>query len=277
MLRIVCWGNKVITHDTSIFARSSRPRADAGAEIFSCFVAACNVARTPDGLRDLLASTSAQLGFSRMALLTHDTDEVLQSLSVSIHNWAEADLSAFVAPSPARHPVFRTVEGAEAVLSWRSTAFQARLSSFERRLLDDWAARGIEHAYTQRIPGSLWPASFTLVAPRNRDVAADDLAWAMRSGMVAFHWAISLQRPLLKKGERLTPREHQAMALASLVGLRPKEVARFTGVSVNTTRTFRQNAMARLLVNSPEEAAWRMLETGQMFARTQLAFPRKRK
>jgi len=65
--------------------------------------------------------------------------------------------------------------------------------------------------------------------------------------------------------------------LAALLGLRPQSVAQQAGVSVNTIRTFRQNALARLGASSTEQAVWRMFETGQLFARTTSPQRRKRR
>jgi len=75
----------------------------------------------------------------------------------------------------------------------------------------------------------------------------------------------TLQRPQLRESDRLTQREHECLYRAAIRGERPSAVARELGVKVSTVRTLRQKAYGRLGADSPEQALWRMMETGQLF------------
>jgi|GEM_PF-3204230 len=238
---------------------------------FEAFADECDRARTPNAAGRTLVQALRRAGFDYVALMTHGAPDQWGSLSVEVHNWGEerADLLAERRASQ-RNPLFQAAEASDAAFFWSDDSAKARLDAPARRWLEDVEA-AIGRGVTQRVRGAIAPSSCSL-APAPAEAA--QIARAMRMAAYAFHHIVALQRPKLAQTELLTQREHECLTLATLGGLRPREVAKALGVRVTTVRSLRQSACSRLGARSQEEAVWRMLETGQLFSRGRLGRPR---
>lgn len=231
---------------------------------FESFAVACDRTRTPAAAGRCLILACRRLGFDRVALVSHGASHQVRSLHVSAHNWTSAALTHFLPNgSPISNPVLAALEQTRRPLLWSEPDFIARLTPSAKTWLEHMRALGIETAVTARIESALIGASCTLApAPLLKSAAFE---CGLRAAAYTFHHILALQRPRAQGADRLTQREQQCLALATFDGLRPREVARVLGVSVNTVRSIRQSAAARLGARSQEEAAWRMLETRQAF------------
>jgi DNA-binding NarL/FixJ family response regulator len=117
-------------------------------------------------------------------------------------------------------------------------------------------------------------ASCTLTATGALD--PERVRLSARIANYTYQQMLFLQRPQLSEPERLTAREHELLYRATVLGERPSDVAHQLGVKISTVRTLRQKAGIRLDAGSQEQAAWRMLETGQLFRTGRKSRPRTR-
>jgi DNA-binding CsgD family transcriptional regulator len=231
------------------------------------FVEACDGARTADAVKRLLIAAVQSLGFDKVALATHGDPRKLGSLSVLAHNWGEKAAALLYADERgAGNPLFELAERTDGPAYWSAQTFRAKRDARKSAWMAALNELGIRSGVSQRVRGAVIPASCSL-APAHGDLDTAKVRAAMRVAAHAFHLIVALRRPRLDQPDTLTAREYQCMALAALCGLRPREVAETLGVSVNTVRSARKNALSRLQARSAEEAVWRMVETGQMFSR----------
>jgi len=241
---------------------------------FEEFAEACDSTRNVRAAARLLVWTGQSLNFQQILLSTHGNAEELGSLAVSAHN-CSTDIVAKLrdGEAGAHNPFFEQAEHSEGLVYWNAPRFRAALGPKQRAWMERLAEAGLKDGVSQIIRSSVAPASLTL-APDGGEAQIGRVRWMMRAGAYALHHMIALQRPQLAPSESLTLREQQCLALATLQGLRPRDVAETLGVSINTVRTMRQSACARLHARSQEEAVWRMVETGQLFARGRVSRPR---
>lgn len=231
---------------------------------FWSFVEACDETPSGRGAKDLLAATLRELGVSAYALAPHAPLQGLGSLGVLIHNWSkEAIDHLFTAQPDGRiNPVFEAVERTGACVFW-SAPWAGSLRKDQR----DWLIRlgelvG-ENGVTRAMRSTVVNASCSIASQQPLD--AERIRACMRVANYAYHHLLYLQTPQLSEPERLTAREHECLYRAAVHGERPSLVARRLGVKVSTVRTLRQKAYTRLDAESPEQAVWRMIETGQLF------------
>ncbi len=244
--------------------------------LFWTFVEICDAANSVRSVSDLLASTLRSAGVGSYALLTHAPRHDLRSLAVVAHNWSMDAIDHLLAQRPdgRLNPIFERIEQTPGALHWTSPHWQASLN----RSQHEWLSRfhqlvgreGVSQAMTSIIVGA--SCSMTSDAPLD----PDRVRVCMRIANFAFHQIQFLQRPQLSGQERLTAREHECLYRAAAFGERPSAVARRLGVKVSTIRTLRQKAYGRLDADSPEQAVWRMLETGQLFRSGRRSKPRSR-
>ncbi len=238
------------------------------------FAEACDETHSLRAVRDLLGAAVRGLGFDSFVLLTHAPREDLRSLGVLAHSWPVSAIDHLFAAQPDGriNPLFDAVEIARAPVSWSSVQWRAGLNEEQlgwlERLHDLVRGDGVSLA----MRCTLVTASCSLTG--QGPFRADRVALCMRMANYAFHHIQFLQRPELNESERLTAREHECLYRAAVHGERPSVVARKLGVKVSTVRTLRQKANARLDADSPEQAVWRMLETGQLFRRGRRSKPR---
>ena len=238
------------------------------------FAEACDQSHTMRAVRDLLAGAVRDLGFESFALLTHTPRDDARSLSVLVHNWPSSAIDHVFgeAEEGPLNPLFEIVEQAEGPVIWSSLSPQAGLDDVRRAWITQLSARVRGDGVSQAMRSTLVNASCSLVGPPG--FRAERVTAGMRMANYAFHHIQYLQRPDLSEAQRLTAREHECLYRAAVCGERPSVVARQLGVKVSTVRTLRQKANARLDADSPEQAVWRMLETGQLFRRGRKSKPR---
>ncbi|HYD86056.1 MAG TPA: autoinducer binding domain-containing protein [Vitreimonas sp.] len=254
-------------------AEAASPDAGfAPPSLFDSFADECDRARTPAATGRLFVQAMRRLGFEHVALVTHGAPKQWASLSVFAHNWGEAR-AELLAPQRegAFNPIFQGAEAIAEAFAWSDPAFRGALDARGRSWLEEIERAGLMSGVTQRVRGAIVPASCSLAPAREAPIA---IARAMRMAAYAFHHIIALQRPKLAQTDLLTQREHDCLSLATLEGLRPREVAAALGVRITTVRSMRQSACLRLGARSQEEAVWRMLETGQLFSRGRSGRPR---
>lgn len=238
------------------------------------FADACDKTRTAGAATRLLVGAARRQGFEKVIVVTHSKPAQVGSFSVRIHNCDERAIDHLLSsPGAKTNAILAAVDRSNDPVAWDSREFRARLGAAQRAWLVELETLGLRRGVSQRIRTALVPASCSLTIAR-ADVSEAAIRWMMRAGAYVFHHVIMLQRPQLAPSAVLTFREHQCLALATLAGLRPREVAAKLGVSVNTVRSIRQRACARLGARSQEEAIWRMVETGQLFLPGRLSKPR---
>ena len=236
----------------------------------------CDEANSVRSVTDLLSVTLRSVGVGSYALLTHAPPHDLRSLAVVAHNWSKEAIDHLIADRPdgRLNPIFERIEQTPETLHWASTQWQATLSKGQR----EWLTRfrqlvngaGVSEAMRSIIVG----ASCSVISDAPLD--PEQLRLCMRIANYAFHQIQFLQRPQLNGPDRLTAREHECLYRAAAFGERPSAVARRLGVKVSTVRTLRQKAYGRLDADSPEQAVWHMLETGQLFRSGRRSKPRAR-
>ncbi|MBI1215952.1 MAG: hypothetical protein GC185_09060 [Alphaproteobacteria bacterium] len=243
---------------------------------FWAFVEACDETRTRREVKDLLAHNLRALGFESYALATHAPRCDLRSLCVLVCNWRPEAIEHLFALrfDGAPNPIFRHVEQTPAPLYWSAPGWRAGLECDQRLWLERFCTLAGPEGVTQAVRSNVACGSCTLVGEGPFD--PEIVRAGMRIGNYAFHQVQFLQRPDISEADRLTTREHEFLYRAALHGERPSEVARRLGVKVSTVRTLRQKAYGRLDVTSPEEAVWRMIETGQLFRSGRTGKPRSR-
>ncbi len=242
---------------------------------FGPFVEACERARTTQAVWRLLESSARACGVDRIALVTHGRAEELGSFGVFAHNWGQAAITHLYAGcADAANPLFERTERSEDAIFWDEPAFRAELDARQVLWLERLAALGLKNGVSQRVRTAMIPASCSLT-PARGELDPSSLRGVMRMAAHAFHTMTALQRLPQTEADLLTVREHQCLALAIFSGLRPREVAAELGVSINTVRSMRQSASARLGARSQEETVWRMVETGQLFHRGRTGRPRR--
>jgi DNA-binding CsgD family transcriptional regulator len=244
----------------------------AGPDWFGGFAEACDATRTAKAAGRLLVNAAQTLEFERVLITTHVDPRELGSVGVLAHNWDERAVGGlYRCEADAPNPLFEQTERTPDPVFWNEVTFRAQLDARQFAWMESLRAFGLRDGVSQRIRSALVPASCTLTPASGAPIAT---RWLMRAAAYVFHHIIALQRPLLAEADLLTQREHQCLALATFSGLRPREVAETLGVSVNTVRSMRQSACARLGARSQEEAVWRMVETGQLNPRGRASRPR---
>lgn len=239
------------------------------------FADACDKTRNAAAATRLLVGAARRQGFEKIIVVSHLQPDQVSSFSVRVHNCDAPVIDHFLSsPSNKTNAILSAVNRGNDLVQWDDRKFRTKLGAGARVWLQRLEALGLKGGVSQRIRTALVPASCSLTLAR-AEVDEAAIRWVMRAGAYVFHHVIMLQRPQLAPSAVLTFREHQCLALASLAGLRPREVAIELGVSVNTVRSIRQRACARLGARSQEEAVWRMVETGQLFLPGRLSKPRR--
>lgn len=229
------------------------------------FVDECEDVTTVRAVKDNLSRSLAALGVDYFALMTHARPDDIGSLSVLVHNWPHAAIDHLLsgAAGEALNPLFEGVEQGDGILHWSSPAWLSTLNKHQRA----WLARLRElvkgQGASRLVRSTVINASCSIITHAPAD--AERVRVCLRIANYAFQQIQYLQRPQLTGPERLTVREHEVMYRAAIFGERPSIVARRLGVKVSTVRTLRQKAYGRLDADSPEQATWRMIETGQLF------------
>ncbi len=243
---------------------------------FWAFVEACDETRSHRAVKDLLGLHLRAFGFESYALVTHAPRCDLRSLCVLVCNWKPEAIEHLFAIrfDGAPNPIFRHVEHTMAPLYWSAPTWRPGLECDQRVWLERFCVLVGAEGVTQAVRSNVVGGSCTLIGQGPFDPEA--VRACMRIANYAFHQIQFLQRPNIAEADRLTAREHEFLYRAALHGERPSEVARRLGVKVSTVRTLRQKAYGRLDVTSPEEAVWRMIETGQLFRSGRTSKPRSR-
>lgn len=229
------------------------------------FVEDCEDVTTVRAVKENLSRALGALGVEQFALVTHARPDDIGSLAVLVHNWPNEAIehlwSNFAGAS--LNPLFEGVEQGDGILSWSSPAWLGTLKKDQRawmaRLRDLVKGNGASKLVKSTVVNA--SCSITTHAPAD----PERIRVCLRVANFAFQQIQFLQRPQLSEAERLTVREHEVMYRAAVFGERPSLVARRLGVKVSTVRTLRQKAYGRLDAESPEQATWRMIETGQLF------------
>ncbi len=234
---------------------------------FWSFVEACDEARSARAVRDLLSSALRSIDVVSFALLTHAPPEDLRSLSVLAHNWSEEAIEHLRswAHEHEANPIFERVEAVDETLYWASERWRSQLRDDQRLWHDELCRRVRGVGLTRSIKSITAFASCSIGA--DEPLQPEIVRTAVRIATYAFHQIQFLQRPQVRDSEQLTAREHECLYRATVFGERPSLVARRLGVKVSTVRTLRQKAYNRLDSDSPEQAVWRLIETGQLFGR----------
>lgn len=245
---------------------------------FWSFVEACDDTSSPRAVRDLLAATLRDISVSSFAIVTHAPRADLRSLGVEVHTWPQAAMEhLFGEPTEASlNPLFDAVERTQGPVFWPNP--QPRKET-GRRQARAWFARlhdlvGGGEGVSQALRSTIVSASCSVVSSHRLE--PDRVKLCMRMGDYAYRQVLALQRPRLSEPERLTAREHEFLYHAAILGERPRDVASRLGVKVSTVRTLRQKATIRLDAGSQEEAAWRLIESGQLFRGGRKGRPRSR-
>ncbi len=229
------------------------------------FVEACEDLTTVRAVKESLVRALGALGVEQFALVTHARPEDIGSLMVLVHNWpAEAiELLWGHFAGESLNPLFAAVEQTDGILGWSSPGWLGALRKDERM----WVARLRDlvrgEGASKLVKSTVVNASCSITTQGPAD--PERVRVCIRIANFAFQQIQFLQRPRLSEAERLTVREHEVMYRAAVFGERPSKVARRLGVKVSTVRTLRQKAYGRLDAESPEQATWRMIETGQLF------------
>lgn len=244
---------------------------------FWTFVEASDEAKSARAVKDLFASTMRELGFQSWALLTHAPPDELRSLSVVAHNWPpEAIAQLFAGQSGGSlNPLFSAVESTSDWVFWTSSKHRETLKKSHRVWFNRLSAslgggEGISGAIRSTVVGASW----TITSPT--PLEPEGLRAVTRIANHAFQQIAFLQRPHLNETERLTSREHEFLYRATILGQKPGDVAGELGIKDTTVQSVRSKARTRLDAETPEQAAWRLLETGQLFRAGRKGRPRAR-
>lgn len=247
------------------------------ASSFWTFVEACDETQTPRATTELFAAAMRELGFVTYAIFTHAPPADLRSLGVLVHNWPAEALDHLFGfkPSIRLSPLLEEIERSNGPFIWGAHPRREALNRQQRA----WFTRlqsllgggeGVSCSLRSPIVG----ASCSVTGPAPSD--PDRIRLCMRIANYAYQQIVHLQRPQVSEPERLTAREHESLYRATILGERPSDVAVRLGVKISTVRTLRQKASIRLDATSQEQAAWRMLETGQLFRCGRKGRPRSR-
>jgi DNA-binding CsgD family transcriptional regulator len=242
------------------------------------FLEACDETQTTRSVRDLLGATFRDLGVDGFAIVTHGRIEDLRSLGVLIHNWPPkaADWLFAYEQGASPNPMFAALEQTAAPLYWPPRNLRRDpMKRPQRQWFDELRGRvGQREGVSQALRSVIVGASCSFTSAEKLD--PDRIHLCMRIANSGYQQILHLQKPKLNEAEQLTAREHELLYRATILGERPADVARQLDVKVSTVRTLRQKAGIRLDAGSQEQAAWRMLETGQLFRAGRKTRPRKR-
>lgn len=242
------------------------------------FVEACDETQSTRSVKELLVSTFRDLGIANFIIVTHARPEDLRSLGVLVHNWpAQAiDLLTARGQDGAANPLFAAVERESAPAYW--PALHTRrdpMKKPQRQWFDHLRGQiGQPEGVSQALHSVIVSASCSLNSAERLD--PDHVRLCMRIANSAYQQILALQKPRLSESEQLTVREHEFLYRATVFGERPADVASQLDVKISTVRTLRQKASIRLDAGSQEQAAWRMIETGQLFRSGRKTRPRAR-
>jgi DNA-binding CsgD family transcriptional regulator len=243
---------------------------------FESFVEACDRAATAGEVERLFVATARLNGVEKIALMTHAPPGELGRLSVCAHNWGAATIAHFYGGPPDRiNPLFEQTERIDDPIYWNSPAFRTGLDHDQSLWMDQLPALGLRDGVSQRIRTAIAPASCSMTPSWGGQDPAG-LRRVMRMAGYAINTIMALRRSQAVASDLLTRRERQCLSLAVFSGLRPREVAEALGLSINTVRSIRQSASARLGARSQEETVWRLMESGQLFHRGRFSRPRSR-
>lgn len=236
------------------------------------FAEACDETQSQRAVRNLLAASLRDLGFEYFMLTTHGGKE-LRSLGVLVHNWpVDAVRHLFDGAGEDINPLFDAVDRNRGDVVWQASEWRSNLEPHELNWVKQLRGHIRGNGVSRSVPSALVTASCSVISANSLRKDRTDLA--MRMANYAYHHIQYLQKPTLSEPERLTAREQECLYRAAVCGERPSTVARKLGVKVSTIRTLRQKANARLDADSPEQAVWHMLETGQLFRRGRKTRPR---
>ena len=254
---------------------STLTRTRGPAAGFEAFVESCDRAKTAGDVERLFIDTARHIGIEKIALTTHAPPAELGRFGVCAHNWGKLALAhLYEAPEDRANPLFEHAEKAGEAIVWNAAEFRQKLDPEQRAWIDQLAALGFRDGMTQRVRTAIAPTSCSMTPAWGvLDPAA--VRQVMRMAGYALNTIIALRRPN-GPSDPLTRRERQCLSLAVFSGLRPREVAETLGVSINTVRSIRQSASARLGARSQEETVWRLMESGQLFHRGGVRRPRSR-
>ncbi len=242
------------------------------------FIEACDETQSIRSVKDLVGVTMRGLGVDGFAIVTHGRIEDLRSLGVLLHNWPVEAVEWMFAHqldcSPS--PLFDAVEKKAGPVYWpRHNARRDAIRRPERHWFDQLRKRsGQSEGVSQALKSVIVGASCSLTSADRLDL--DRVRLCMRIGNYAYQQILELQKPRLGEAEQLTAREHELLYRATIFGERPADVASQVDVKISTVRTLRQKASVRLDAGSQEQAAWRMVETGQLFRAGRKTRPRGR-
>jgi DNA-binding CsgD family transcriptional regulator len=252
--------------------RSVRVDADS----FESFVEGCDSAASAGEVERLFIAAARLSGMEKVALTTHAPAAELGRLGVCAHNWGAAAIAhLFEGPADRINPLFEHSEEDDAPVYWNAPEFRARLDPDQAVWMDRLHALGLRDGVSQQVRTAMAPAS-CLMTPAWGAHDPAGVRRVVRMAGYALSTILSLRRSLAAPSDLLTRRERQCLSLAVFSGLRPRQVAERLGVSINTVRTIRQSASARLGARSQEETVWRLIESGQLFHRGRLSRPRSR-
>lgn len=240
------------------------------------FVEACDETASPRSVRELLALTLRGLGIETYAILTHAPQDDLRSLGVQMHNWsAQAVAHVFSAGEGGQNnPLFELVESVAQPVVWLLAHKKDIARRNQRWFTQLLSLLGGGEAVSGALRSTVVGASCTVTSHAALD--PERVRLIMRIANYAYQQALHLQRPHLNEPDKLTTREHQLLYRATVLGERPSEVASEVGVKISTVRTLRQKANVRLEAGSQEQAAWRLIESGQLFRAGRKGRPRSR-
>lgn len=242
------------------------------------FVEACDATHSTRAVKDLLIATYREMGVEGFAIVTHFPVGDLRSLGVMVHNWPAKAVDFLYAKNPSgfANPLFTAVEATRSPVHWPQ--LDARRDAM-KRTQRDWFERLrklVSHSegVSQELRSVIVNASCSVTS--NSRLDPDRVRVCMRIGNYAYQYVLALQKPRPTGLETLTPREYEFLSRATLLGEKPAMTAESCGVKVTTVRTARQSANKRLDARTPEEAVWRMIETGQLFRSGRTRRPRGR-
>jgi DNA-binding CsgD family transcriptional regulator len=243
---------------------------------FESFVEACDRATTAGEVERLFIATARLNGIERVALTTHAPPAELGRLSVCAHNWGAAAIAHLYDGPPDRiNPLFEHVERGDDPIYWSAPTFRAGLDRDQSLWMEQLSVLGLRDGVSQRIRTAIAPASCSMTSAWGRHDPAG-VRRVVRMAGYALITIMALRRSQAAASDLLTRRERQCLSLAVFSGLRPREVADTLGLSINTVRSIRQSATARLGARSQEETVWRLMESGQLFHRGRFSRPRSR-
>lgn len=254
-------------------------RADVGMRSkYWTFVEACDETQSTRSVKDLVVTAFRELGVPSFAIMTHASHEDLRSLGVLVHNWPVAAIDFLFTPGPrgALNTMFAAVEQEREPLYWPTLGAQRDgMKKPERQWFEKLREQvGQPEGVSQALRSIIVGASCSLASPERLD--PDHVRLCMRIGNYAYQQVLFLQKPRLGEADQLTAREHEFLYRATIRGERPADVASQLDVKISTVRTLRQKASVRLDAGSQEQAAWRMIETGQLFRSGRTTRPRTR-